>query len=216
MLPDDERAVWPLAWANAGLHAVALIGSAVLLQPGTTLAAPYERTAFLATRPLGWSLGWALWMACTAALLAFVAAVSSRLPGRVWGLVATSLVAAGAAIDFLCQTLLITILPRMAVEGPTPLFLLVERALTTGSMVAANNLYSLGVLVTSLRLDATSPAARRARWLGIATACGGALLTAAGLADNPRYLLFVSPPLIALVVLWTLATARALEPARPR
>src|SRR5687767_6574757 len=99
------------AWLNVGLHLVALGLAVVGLRPGTPLVPAAERAAYLAGRPLAWSLGWAAWMLCALALVAFLAALAHVIPraSAILGL-AVTLAAAGAAIDLVCDALYITVL----------------------------------------------------------------------------------------------------------
>jgi hypothetical protein len=51
------------------------------LRPGSVLAPLPERMAYLASRPLAWSLGWGIWMLCALVLVAFMAALRRRVSG---------------------------------------------------------------------------------------------------------------------------------------
>src|SRR4029453_17451630 len=68
------------AWLNVGLHLLGLALAMTGMRPGTPLVPAPERVAYLAARPLLWSLGWATWMLCALALVAFLAALARAVP----------------------------------------------------------------------------------------------------------------------------------------
>ena len=199
-----------LAWLNVVLHGLGLVFAAVALGPGSPLAPAAERTAYLAARPVGWSLGWATWMVCALALVVFLTALFPHLDPRKPEAAALAVVlsAAGAAVDLLCDTLFIVLLPTLARDGPTPLFLAFERTLGAGGAVVANGLYSISVLLAV----ACMPRGAEWRWarvLGVATGLAGLSLVAAGLTGVPSHLLATTPLTIVAFMGWTLAVARA-------
>lgn len=210
------RDVVLLAWVNVILHASGLIAAALALRPGTPLVPLQERMAYLASRPWGWSVGWGLWILCALALVAFLASLVphlNRVEGR--ATLAVVLAGAGAAIDLSCNTLFIVLLPSLAQEGATSLFLAFERALGAGGAVVANGLYSLSVLVVVRSLP-TTPGWTLARLLGYATFLAGSGLVVAGFTGVPRLLEITTPPTILLFIAWSLAMARAVGSGQPR
>ena len=205
-----------LAWLNVVLHGLGLVFAAVALGPGSPLAPAAERTAYLAARPWGWSLGWTTWMLCALALVAFLAALVPHLEPAKREAAALTVVlsAAGAAVDLLCDTLFIVLLPVLARDGPTPLFLAFERALGAGGAVVANGLYSLSVLL-AVWCSPRGAAWRWARVFGIVTGLAGLSLVAAGFTGVPWHLVATTPLTIVAFMCWTLAVARTLSsPAR--
>ena len=205
-----------LAWLNVVLHGLGLVFAAVALGPGSPLAPLSERTAYLAERPWGWSFGWTTWMLCALALVAFLAALVPRLDPAKREAAALTVVlsAAGAAVDLLCDTLFIVLLPVLARDGPTPLFLAFERALGAGGAVVANGLYSLSVLL-AVWCSPRGAAWRWARVFGIVTGLAGLSLVAAGFTGVPWHLVATTPLTIVAFMCWTLAVARAVSsPAR--
>jgi hypothetical protein len=103
------------------------------------------------------------------------------------------------------------VLPLVAAAGPAgelP-FLTVERLAGVGGLVAANGLYSLGVLLLALELRGP------ARWLGWGTFAGGMLLVAAGFTGVAWQAAAATVPTMALYCVWVVAVARALA-AAPR
>jgi hypothetical protein len=200
------------AWLNVGLHVVGLALAVTGMRPGTPLVPAAERAAYLAGRPLLWSLGWTTWMLCALALVAFLAALARAVPeaGAVMGPV-VMLAAAGAAIDLLCDALYITVLPDLARDGPGRLFLAVERALGVGGVVVANGLYSVAVLLATLALRVRPAAPAFVRALGYATFAAGMLMVAAGFTGDPRQLALATGPTILCFMAWTVGVARSLR-----
>jgi len=199
------------AWLNVGLHLAGLVLAVVGLRPGTPLVPTAERVAYLAGRPLAWSLAWATWMLCALALVAFLAVLAHRVPeASALAGTAVTLAAAGAAIDLTCDTLYITVLPGLADGGATPLFLAVERALGGGGIVVANGLYSVATLLATLGLRARPDVPALVRGLGYATFAGGMLMVAAGFTGDPRHLQLATGATILPYMAWTLGVARSL------
>jgi hypothetical protein len=199
------------AWLSVGLHVVGMVLAVVGMKPGSPLVPAGERVAYLAGRPLAWSLGWAVWMLCALALVAFLAVLAQVVPqaSGVLGM-AVTLAAAGAAIDLTCDTLFITVLPALAAEGATPLFLAVERALGACGVVVANGLYSVAILLASLGLRAAAAVPAVVRALGYATFAAGMLMVAAGFTGDARQLEIATGLTIVPFLAWTLGVARSL------
>jgi hypothetical protein len=200
------------AWLNVSLHLMGLALAIVALRPGTPMVPAPERVAYLAERPLGWSMGWAAWMLCALALVAFLAVLAHVVPesAAVLG-PALTLASAGAAVDLVCDTLYITVLPGLAADGPTPLFLTVERALGAGGVVVANGLYTVATLLATLGLRSRPSVPSPVLWLGYATFAGGMLMVAAGFTGDPQHLQLATGITILPYMAWTLGVARALR-----
>jgi hypothetical protein len=200
------------AGLSVGLHLGGLALAVAALRPGTPIVPPAERVAYLAERPLGWTLGWAAWMLCALALVAFLAVLAHVVPEASTVLrTAVMLASAGAAVDLVCDTLYITVLPGLAAAGPTPLFLTVERALGAGGVVVANGLYTIATLLAALGLRARPEMPPVVTWLGYATFAGGMLMVAAGFTGDPRHLELATGAAILPYMAWTLGVARALR-----
>ena len=200
------------AGLSVGLHLGGLALAVAALRPGTPLVPMAERVAYLAERPLGWTLGWAAWMLCALALVAFLAVLAHVVPEASTVLrTAVMLASAGAAVDLVCDTLYITVLPGLAAAGPTPLFLTVERALGAGGVVVANGLYTIATLLAALGLRARPEMPPVVTWLGYATFAGGMLMVAAGFTGDPRHLELATGAAILPYMAWTLGVARALR-----
>ena len=197
----------------AGLHALGLVLAVTAMQPGTVLATPQARTAWLAARPPGWTAGWAVWILCALALVALLGALAQRLEAeRAWAATAVALAAAGAAVDVFCDAVWITVIPELAAQGPDRVFLAAERALSVGGNVAANGLYSAAVLVM-VHLLPPGPAWRAQRLLGWLTVAGGFGLCAATLAGGSYAVALFAGMTMAAFIGWALALARADFPA---
>jgi hypothetical protein len=200
------------AGLNVGLHLGGLALAVAALRPGTPIVPLAERVAYLAERPLGWTLGWAAWMLCALALVAFLAVLAHVVPEASTVLrTAVMLASAGAAVDLVCDTLYITVLPGLATEGPTPLFLTVERALGAGGVVVANGLYTIATLLVALGLRARPEMPPIVTWLGYATFAGGMSMVAAGFTGDPQHLQLATGAAILPYMAWTLGVARALR-----
>jgi hypothetical protein len=200
------------AWTSVGLHVAGLVLAVVGMRPGTPLVPAADRVAYLAGRPLAWSLGWTVWMLCALALVAFLAVLAHVVPqaSAVLG-AAVTLSAAGAAIDLTCDTLFITVLPGLAAAGPTPLFFAMERALGAGGVVVANGLYSVAILLAAIGLRAAPTVPAAVRGLGYATFAAGMLMVAAGFTGDPRQLEIATGLTILPYLAWTLGVARSLS-----
>jgi hypothetical protein len=211
--PDRDlgRLLRLTGWTSVGLHIAGLVLAVVGMRPGSPLVPAGDRAAYLAGRPLAWSLGWAAWMLCALALVAFLAVLARAVPqaSAVLG-AAVTLAAAGAAIDLTCDTLFITVLPGLAAAGPTPLFLAVERALGAGGVVVANGLYSVAILLAAIGLRAAPKVPAAVHGLGYATFAAGMLMVAAGFTGDPRQLEIATGLTILPFLAWTLGVARSL------
>jgi hypothetical protein len=205
----SQRRFALLCWTAAALHAAGLGLAVTAMQPGTILATPAQRTAWLAARPLGWTLGWTVWILCAVSLVVLLAALSARLrPVSTATSAAMAVAAAGAAVDVFCDALWIAVVPELAAGGPDRVFLAWERALSVGGTVAANGAYSAAVLVFTLLLP-RAPQWGLARLMGLVTAAAGAGLCAAGLAGHAYGLALFSGLTIGAFVGWALTLARA-------
>jgi len=202
---NSLRLLWLTAWTSVGLHLLGL-GLALLgMRSGTAVVPLAERTAYLAGRPLGWVVGWSVWALCALVLVGFLGTLLARAKTRAQALVrglAVVLAGSGAAVDLLCDTLWIALIPRLALDADMSLFRAFERLLLLGGAVVANGLYSLAVLLVSLTL-------REGRALGWATWGFGMLMVAAGFGGDPRHLEWLAGPMIGAFLGWTLVVARA-------
>lgn len=206
--------LWALAWANVALHGAGLLLASCCMRPGSPLVPLPARLAYLASRPAGWSWGWATWMLCSLLLVAFLAALASRLPER--GLaarLALLLAAAGMAVDLACDLVQVAVLPEAAAAGSAglPLFRAAERLAFLGGATVANGLYTAAVLLLAIALAGADRAATRAA--AGATVLGGALLAAAGVVAEPALGVAGTALAIGGYSVWTLLVAHDL--ARP-
>jgi hypothetical protein len=197
MIPPSSRLLTGLAWGNVLLHGAGLVLAVIGMRPGSALVPLPERMAYLAGHPAEWTWGWGVWMVCSLLLLGFVAALRSRVPSAAADL-ALALTAAGMGADLLCDVIQIRALPLAT--GSEPLFLSLEAIAFTGGATVANGLYTVAVLILTLRL----PTGRLARIAGLATAVFGAVMAAAGLIPSPRLLELATGPTIGFYSLWTI------------
>jgi hypothetical protein len=73
------RPAHQLAWLNVVLHVAGLVLAAAFIRPGSPLVSLSERLDYLGRAPAGWTCAWVTWMLCAAALIAFLATVTTRL-----------------------------------------------------------------------------------------------------------------------------------------
>jgi hypothetical protein len=215
---SSGNALAVLAWANVGLHAVALALAAVVMRPGTPLAPLSERLEYLAGAPGAWALGWASWMLCAVLLVAFLAAVAFRVGegNRELARLGLTVAVVGAGFDLLCDTVSILVFPMLASWQPPPerLFLTVERVTGIGSLVIANGAYSVAILVLSTALRNQPGVSPLVTGVGYAVGAAGLVLAAAGFTGSPRHAEWATPPTIGLFCVWAVLVARALRPDR--
>jgi hypothetical protein len=211
---SQAGALHVLAWANVLFHVVGIVLAWYWMRPGSVAAPLIERMAYLADRPAGWVWGWGAWMLCTLLLVSFMAVLRSRLPGNWMADLALALVAAGMAVDLLCDVIQIQALP-LAAAGPgghIDLFLVLERIAFTGGASIANGLYTAGVVLMTLCLRTSGFAIRFAGW---ATGISGAAMVLSGLVLSPVLLQASTGHTIGFYSLWTLLVARDLRQDRP-
>jgi hypothetical protein len=201
-----------LAMVNIGLHAVGLIFAKQGMRPGSPLVPVAERMAYLAGRPAGWVWGWGIWMACSLLLVAYVAALRSRLPGRSFAAdLALTLAAAGMGVDLLCDVIQIRGLPLAAASGSEPLFLALEALAFTAGLTVANGLYTAAVLLLTLRLGGV--VRPETRIFGFGTVVFGTAMAVAGVIPSPGLVEITTGPTIVLYCIWTYRIARELPSA---
>jgi hypothetical protein len=207
----ERRLLLACATLNGVLHLIGLLLAAGAIAPGSPLAPLEARLAYLAGRPLGWSVGWAAWMLCALALVWLLALLGSYAPERAaLASPAVALAAAGAAVDLVCDVLQMLELPRLAAAGPAsvPVFLAFEQAAGAGGLIVANGLYSAAVLLIVLALRRRLPALAFA--LGIATFLSGMLMVAAGFTADPRLLPVATGATFAAFLAWLVVVTRGL------
>ena len=175
------------------------------MRPGSALVPLPERMEYLAGHPAGWTWGWGIWMLCSLLLLGYVAALRSRRPSFAADL-ALTLTAAGMGVDLLCDVVQIRALPLATASEP--LFLSLEAIVFTGGATVANGLYTIAVLILTLRLRL----GLAARLAGVATVVFGTAMAVAGMVPSPRLLELATGPTIGFYSLWTILTARSLIP----
>ena len=213
-LPD--AGAWPpvrllpaLGWANVAFHGAGLAVVWFGMRPGSVVSPLSDRIAFLAGRPMGWTLGWGVWMLCALLLVAYMATLRLLVPGQsLAAQLALVFTAAGMAIDLLADAVQIQVLPLAAQSGQ-PLFLAFERLALTAGATVANGLYTTGVLLMTLALGPRI--GRLARLAGAVTVASGALMALSGLLPSPDLLAASTGPAIGFYCLWTVLVARDLR-----
>lgn len=208
MNPSSNRLLTGLAWGNFLLHAIGLAFAQNAMRLGSPLVPLSERMAYLASRPRGWIWGWGIWMVCALLLLAYVAALRHRLPGRSLAAdLALVLTATGMGVDLLCDVIQIRGLPLAAASGSEALFLSLEALAFTGGLTVANGLYTAAVLLLTLGMG--NEIEPETRIFGFGTVVFGTVMALAGLTALPKYVLESSTGLtILLYSIWTLRVAK--------
>ena len=194
------------AWVNVVLHVAGLVLALVGMRPGTPAVPENAQLTYLADRPLGWSLGWAVWALCALALLWFMTLLSERRPSTGTRL-ALALTTAGVAVDLTCDAWYAVVLPELAGGLYQSAFPVVERLVGVASLLVANGLYSVGVLVTAATVERVPKAATL---LALATGLSGLALAAAGVAGSPRAIEVCTGPTVGFFMAWTVVLARGL------
>jgi hypothetical protein len=215
--PFGKSVLTPLAWLNVVFHVIALSFAALGMRPGTPLVGLSERLAYLASFPLGWSLGWGAWMLCALALIAFLAVLAHQLHERAdLARLALMIAIAGGAFDLFCDTIYITLFPLLASWQPPPeaLFLTLERLTAAGSLVIANGLYSIAILLFTLTLRRRQGMGSFPIVVGYLVFGFGMLLAAAGFTGVPWHAEWATGPTIGLFCVWVIAVARSLNSVR--
>lgn len=206
MTPPSTRLLTGLAWGNVFLHGVGLVLAVSGMRPGSPLVPLAERMEYLAGHPAAWTWGWGVWMVCSLLLLGYVAALRGSLPERSLAAdLALILTAAGMGVDLLCDVVQIRGLPLAA--GSEPLFLSLEAVAFTGGATVANGLYTVAVLILTLRLRI----GLGARLAGFATVIAGTAMAVAGMIPSPPLLELATGPTIGFYSLWTVLVARDLR-----
>lgn len=206
-----------LAWFNVLVHLFGLASAGVGMRPGTPLVPLSERLDYLAAYPLAWSLGWGVWMLCAAALVSFVAVAVKLLGERdALGRLSLILVVVGAGFDLFCDAVYILVFPRIASLNPVPeaIFLLLEQVTAIGSLVIANGMYSIAVLLLTLALRGRPGLAPFITTTGYGVTVFGLLLAAAAFTGVPWHIEWATGPTIGLFCVWVLLVARSLDPDR--
>lgn len=218
-MTEDHRGVGPEAlraagWANIAAHLAGLGFAALAMRPGTLAIPLAERRVFLSRSPAGWCAGWAAWMLCALACVAYLAALTSRLPrGGGWRVpTALAVACAGAAVDLLCDVAHVLVTPMLAgLDGPgaVPALLAAERIAWAGGAIIANGAYSLATLLVTYALRDAGRISRRGVYLGWAVFACGTGMCAAGFTRAPALLMeVVTGPTIVSFVAWVWLTMR--------
>ena len=201
-----------MARAAAALHLAGLAAAAVWLRPGSTLAPPEARVAYLARAPLPWTAGWALFFLAALSALALAALLARALRGRApaaFRLAGVLLVLCAVPLDLVLDVLQVAALPRAAAAGDAAALLAWESSLAFLGLVVANGLYSAGFGALGLALLRAGH--RPAAAAGLFTAASGLALAAAGLAEAPLAIALATGPTLVGFSAFALVAARALE-----
>jgi hypothetical protein len=185
------------AWLAAATHIVASFAMLLLLRRGLPGFSDEARLAYIASHRLAWIGGWILWQFAAISLIGFYGVLALRFRG-VLSVAAIGVATAGLAIDFICETRYIGMLPEL--RGTA--FTMLDRELEVLIGYAANGLYTvaLGLLV----IAGWRELPRVARVLAVPVIASGFMLCAASLAHDARLETITSAILFPLFTLWIL------------
>jgi hypothetical protein len=197
------------AFICAALHAVAAIGTIVLLRGGSEAVSDVaQRIVYLGEHPDRWRIGWLLWMFAALSLAGFYAWWGRRVSRRA-ALFAFALAALGVFCDFAGESIYIGWIPHPGTG------LHRAAALLTGA--AGNGLYTFAGI--ALTLARPMPIlVRLCAWL---TWLSGITLTLFTIAEMPMGIVMSSATLIAFFIAfaaamgWSAATSDSDRFERP-
>jgi len=184
-----------VAWLAAATHIVASIAMLLLLRRGLPGFSDDERLAYIASHRAAWIGGWMLWQVAAISLIAFYGVLALRFRG-VLSVVAIGVATAGLAIDFVCETRYIGVLPDL--HGAA--FAALDRELEVLIGYAANGLYTVALVLLVIAGWRELP--RVALALAGPVAASGFALALASLAHNARLETATSAILFPLFTLW--------------
>ncbi len=186
-----------VAWLAAATHIIASLAMLLLLRRGLPGFAIEERLAYIASHRAVWMVGWLLWQIAAISLLAFYGVLALRFRG-VLSIAAMATATAGLAIDFICESRYMGVLPDLRGDA----FAALDRELEVLIGYAANGLYTVALVLFVIAGWRQLPKAALAL-AGPVTASGFALALAS-LAHNARLELITSAILFPLFTLWVI------------
>ena len=212
MLPHRRSLLTQLAWWNVGFHLTALALTWFFIRPGTPAFDVEARRLYLAAQPHLWSIAWGAWMICALLQVAFYAVLASYLPERRGiAALAVGIACAGAAIDLLCDTIWIVVLPEVAAQGrqAQSLFLVIERIAAAGGLVVANGLYVLAAFLLTRCLRTQPNRVPGTLAMGYGVFLFGILLTVSGFTSSQWLAEAATGPTILCFCAWVVLAARS-------
>lgn len=183
------------AWIAATTHIVASFAMLLLLRRGLPGFADEERLAYIASHRTAWMLGWMLWQVAAISLIGFYGVLALRFRG-VLSVVAMGTATAGLAIDFICETQYMGVLPELRGAAFTAL----DRELEVLIGYAANGLYTVALVLLVVAGWRELPKVALA--LAGPVAASGFALALASMAHNARLETITSAILFPLFTLW--------------
>jgi len=183
------------AWLAATTHIVASLAMLVLLRRGLPGFSDEARLAYIASHRAAWIGGWMLWQVAAISLIGFYGVLALRFRG-ILSIVAMGVATAGLAIDFICETRYIGVLPELHGAAFTAL----DRELEVLIGYAANGLYTVALVLLVIAGWRELPKAALA--LAAPVVASGFALAAASLAHDARLETITSAILFPLFTLW--------------
>lgn len=201
------------AYTTAGLNALGLVLAAGAMRPGAPMMPLDARVAFLASRPIGWTVGWGVWMLAAIALVVFFVLLARAVPGRSSraGLV---LVAIGAAVDLACDTAQMTLVPLVAAAHEPARFAALDRACWAGGVIGGSGLYCLAVATLTIALARAGRAGPLVVASGALTLAFGAVWVGAEVVEARAFLEPATAATVGAFLLWAVAVPAGLTDRR--
>ena len=186
-----------MAWLAAATHIIASFAMLLLLRRGLPGFAEEERLAYIASHRTAWIFGWIVWQIAAISLLAFYGVLAMRFRGAL-SIAAMASATAGLAIDFICESRYMGVLPDLRGEAFTAL----DRELEVLIGYAANGLYTVALVLLVIAGWRQLPTLALA--LAGPVAASGFALAFASLAHNARLEFITSAILFPLFTLWVI------------
>jgi hypothetical protein len=175
-------------WCS-GLHALAAIGTLLLIRGGSEAVADVgRRAAYISEHALRWRAGWLIWMLAAISLAGFYAWWGTRVP-RKTALIAFSIAALGLLCDFSGESIFIAWLPA-------PLSML-YRGASLSSAAAGNGFYTIAAILLTMSTPALP--LRPLAWIAWAS---GIALSVATIAGMPGPVVAASAALMVTFIPW--------------
>ena len=191
------------------VHAVAGAAMALVLRRGLdTNPDLRDRFDFLVNHRTLWTAGWLTWTAAAIAILYFYVtfAAAHRNDKNTLALrLGVLLTAAAIAPDLSAQAIEVGLLPDLAQRADVDHFILLNRAATLLSGLAANGLYSLSALILAWTTRGAYP-----RWVvsaGLVVALSGFWLSAAALIHSVDGMFWSNVVLVPGILIWLFGVA---------
>ncbi len=191
----------------AGIHLIALIILAILIQPGSPLEEDHhQRAVYILENKTTWRLSWFTWMISAVSLIGFYAWWAQEARMRTWGVIAIFIAWLGMICDISGEMILSFVLPDLlvhaGVEDHSERVFSLLRSTDWLMAFGANGLYTLGGIILTVNTKNLSLKLKICLWIvwlaGIGMSLSAALDYLPGIVLTTAILF----PLFIVVVLW--------------